>query len=142
MIGFFFKQKTAYEMRISDWSSDVCSSDLDKAPNNRVYAIFQWLRQIWLSLRSHYPDTIPRCLPLPYSIDLSCRQVSLVQKWLSQNQGDRSRYKRGLNKSNFRRLSACFSQASPTSAWLARTAPPRLLRSEERRLGKECISTC
>src|SRR3546814_7422096 len=32
---FFFKQKTAYEMRISDWSSDVCSSDLgekDEAP--------------------------------------------------------------------------------------------------------------
>src|SRR3546814_9718234 len=27
---FFFKQKTAYEMRISDWSSDVCSSDLPK----------------------------------------------------------------------------------------------------------------
>src|SRR3546814_4783287 len=28
---FFFKQKTAYEMRISDWSSDVCSSDLRDA---------------------------------------------------------------------------------------------------------------
>src|SRR3546814_5498899 len=28
---FFFKQKTAYEMRISDWSSDVCSSDLAEA---------------------------------------------------------------------------------------------------------------
>src|SRR3546814_10613137 len=28
---FFFKQKTAYEMRISDWSSDVCSSDLAQA---------------------------------------------------------------------------------------------------------------
>src|SRR3546814_6356548 len=28
---FFFKQKTAYEMRISDWSSDVCSSDLRHA---------------------------------------------------------------------------------------------------------------
>src|SRR3546814_8440066 len=28
MFFFFFKQKTAYEMRISDWSSDVCSSDL------------------------------------------------------------------------------------------------------------------
>src|SRR3546814_9771358 len=27
---FFFKQKTAYEMRISDWSSDVCSSDLSE----------------------------------------------------------------------------------------------------------------
>src|SRR3546814_8437025 len=30
MFIFFFKQKTAYEMRISDWSSDVCSSDLLK----------------------------------------------------------------------------------------------------------------
>src|SRR3546814_9425512 len=29
VLVFFFKQKTAYEMRISDWSSDVCSSDLD-----------------------------------------------------------------------------------------------------------------
>src|SRR3546814_10047010 len=29
VLFFFFKQKTAYEMRISDWSSDVCSSDLD-----------------------------------------------------------------------------------------------------------------
>src|SRR3546814_3457975 len=28
---FFFKQKTAYDMRISDWSSDVCSSDLEEA---------------------------------------------------------------------------------------------------------------
>src|SRR3546814_8360915 len=32
MLVFFSKQKTAYEMRISDWSSDVCSSDLDMAP--------------------------------------------------------------------------------------------------------------
>src|SRR3546814_5879912 len=37
---FFFKQKTAYEMRISDWSSDVCSSDLghqqhEPAPRDR-----------------------------------------------------------------------------------------------------------
>src|SRR3546814_7995066 len=36
---FFFKQKTAYEMRISDWSSDVCSSDLScplmNAPNSQ-----------------------------------------------------------------------------------------------------------
>src|SRR3546814_5412724 len=29
VLFFFFKQKTAYEMRISDWGSDVCSSDLD-----------------------------------------------------------------------------------------------------------------
>src|SRR3546814_6149328 len=32
MYFFFFKQKTAYEMRISDWSSDVCSSDLISQP--------------------------------------------------------------------------------------------------------------
>src|SRR3546814_2306192 len=31
---FFFKQKTAYEMRISDWSSDVCSSDLAEQPHH------------------------------------------------------------------------------------------------------------
>src|SRR3546814_4947346 len=33
---FFFKQKTAYEMRISDWSSDVCSSDLYETTVARV----------------------------------------------------------------------------------------------------------
>src|SRR3546814_11715893 len=40
---FFFKQKTAYEMRISDWSSDVCSSDLqpgiDHHPNHGVAVV-------------------------------------------------------------------------------------------------------
>src|SRR3546814_1007795 len=38
-IVFFFKQKTAYEMRISDWSSDVCSSDLQPDPEQG----FAWL---------------------------------------------------------------------------------------------------
>src|SRR3546814_2398047 len=37
---FFFKQKTAYELRISDWSSDVCSSDLLTRPNNGARAPF------------------------------------------------------------------------------------------------------
>src|SRR3546814_5585734 len=35
MSVFFFKQKTAYEMRISDWSSDVCSSDLERLVGDR-----------------------------------------------------------------------------------------------------------
>src|SRR3546814_5251640 len=35
---FFFKQKTAYEMRISDWSSDVCSSDLRVAAERHIAA--------------------------------------------------------------------------------------------------------
>src|SRR3546814_5417597 len=47
---FFFKQKTAYEMRISDWSSDVCSSDLE-----RIHSIdqggFTQLKAGWSRLR-------------------------------------------------------------------------------------------
>src|SRR3546814_16366168 len=35
MLVFFFKQKTAYELRISDWSSDVCSSDLQSPAAGR-----------------------------------------------------------------------------------------------------------
>src|SRR3546814_3846925 len=38
-VFFFFKQKTAYEMRISDWSSDVCSSDLPQAQFNHKLLI-------------------------------------------------------------------------------------------------------
>src|SRR3546814_4748193 len=38
ILFFFFKQKTAYEMRISDWSSDVCSSDLDQDFGDRPVA--------------------------------------------------------------------------------------------------------
>src|SRR3546814_12621344 len=38
LMFFFFKQKTAYEMRISDWSSDVCSSDLDPDRDLTKYA--------------------------------------------------------------------------------------------------------
>src|SRR3546814_7154493 len=36
MVFFFFKQKTAYELRISDWSSDVCSADLLEAVHRRA----------------------------------------------------------------------------------------------------------
>src|SRR3546814_3714919 len=36
MLFFFVKQKTAYELRISDWSSDVCSSDLEAAYSYRL----------------------------------------------------------------------------------------------------------
>src|SRR3546814_6673471 len=42
---FFFKQKTAYEMRISDWSSDVCSSDLvqhDQVACDKLAGLFEF----------------------------------------------------------------------------------------------------
>src|SRR3546814_11166243 len=45
---FFFKEKTAYEMRISDWSSDVCSSDLEPAH-------YQFEEQLWEKLAHRIP---------------------------------------------------------------------------------------
>src|SRR3546814_7624387 len=39
MFFFFFKQKTAYEMRISDWSSDVCSSDVRPLGDDRAEGV-------------------------------------------------------------------------------------------------------
>src|SRR3546814_6254328 len=39
-VFFFFKQKTAYEMRISDWSSDVCSSDLPIDVTHGIHKTF------------------------------------------------------------------------------------------------------
>src|SRR3546814_9984829 len=47
MLFFFFKQKTAYEMRISDWSSDVCSSDLQVALDK-----YSFIRDAYLQRRS------------------------------------------------------------------------------------------
>src|SRR3546814_1149686 len=91
---FFFKQKTAYEMRISDWSSDVCSSDL---------------RQF---LRRH----IQHLLGQPCSKISTCRFPS------SPN----VRRRRHL------------SSAKSTTHWLLGPS----MGSEERRVGKECVSTC
>src|SRR3546814_7804866 len=43
LVFFFFKQKTAYEMRISDWSSDVCSSDLASIATLKATAMVMWI---------------------------------------------------------------------------------------------------
>src|SRR3546814_17667344 len=62
---FFFKQKTAYEMRISDWSSDVCSSDLASSPDSdtslwRVPAV--WITSVASrKCRSSGPRRMSRC---------------------------------------------------------------------------------
>src|SRR3546814_8504434 len=85
---FFFKQKTAYEMRISDWSSDVCSSDL-------------------------------------LICDVSM-PTYLLTHWVNGRQrGERL----GLEH-------AVSLQTSRTAAAYGFT------RSEARRVGKECVSTC
>src|SRR3546814_3133788 len=66
LIFFFFKQKTAYEMRISDWSSDVCSSDL----------VFHLPFPI-----SHYGVTVAdslRALSLLFSADIEPSRVAAI----------------------------------------------------------------
>src|SRR3546814_1955188 len=54
VVFFFFKQKTAYEMRISDWSSDVCSSDLEVGELMPVVSIIgRALRRSLFAVASH-----------------------------------------------------------------------------------------
>src|SRR3546814_1511863 len=52
LLFFFFKQKTAYEMRISDWSSDVCSSDLSTSWRSEVMKASRWACGIGCRIRS------------------------------------------------------------------------------------------
>src|SRR3546814_4670652 len=89
---FFFKQKTAYEMRISDWSSDVCSSDL----------------------RADQP-----------------RQGANL--FARQRHGAVTRYRTGTDR---RRIA---ERTSPLH--YCRRSLANGVRSEERRVGKECVST-
>src|SRR3546814_6023136 len=58
---FFFKQKTAYEMRISDWSSDVCSSDLALQRDIELAVLDQ--------ARAHFRN----------AVGVVCRQVDLAE---------------------------------------------------------------
>src|SRR3546814_6895444 len=82
VVVFFFKQKTAYEMRISDWSSDVCSSDLDGrcfpeaiAP----FALFRFFPSPYDS-RSH-GIRVPRWLSMPGCTSiLDWRSTSAIRR--------------------------------------------------------------
>src|SRR3546814_5415986 len=101
---FFFKQKTAYEMRISDWSSDVCSSDLRQFAQAGAVAG-----------------------------DDRRRLVALLGGAGTLRTGAGLARQPGVD----RRVS---SGAAGTPAGPAATGGRR--RSEERRVGKECVSTC
>src|SRR3546814_1306929 len=70
LIFFFFKQKTAYEMRISDWSSDVCSSDLRTDPRGGAKDVRRILARLARSHRIRTPTG---------RITLMC--VKKVQAW-------------------------------------------------------------
>src|SRR3546814_17628529 len=71
---FFFKQKTAYDVRISDWRSDVCSSDLGRVGQSQIPLVGQRLGGANLQLAGLRPAVIGQgCLaqvlrhPVPYS---------------------------------------------------------------------------
>src|SRR3546814_9494679 len=57
MFVFFFKLKTAYEMRISDWSSDVCSSDLIKDMIHISHGPVGCGQYSWAARRNYYIGT-------------------------------------------------------------------------------------
>src|SRR3546814_7645645 len=88
---FFFKQKTAYEMRISDWSSDVCSSDL----SNLDLLGYLWeadsathISTLFSELRKSEEGIDPRkysLLILRYDLDLFEEQLE-IQSFDSMNQ--------------------------------------------------------
>src|SRR3546814_6677296 len=99
----FFKQKTAYGMRISDWSSDVCSSDLLRAPRRRGFAP---LRARFGGLSFAPPAGVAPGLPgyLP--------TVFPLERWsMAARDALQAQLEHGI-------------------------------RSEERRGGQECVSTC
>src|SRR3546814_1008482 len=98
LIFFFFKQKTAYEMRISDWSSDVCSSDLNYG---RAFAV------------------IKRRGAGQYE---QCRAGSSPSRRAIQGEGWACSV----------RFIRCMAAAREGTKG----------RSEERRVGKECVRTC
>src|SRR3546814_17016344 len=113
MFIFFFKQKTAYEMRISDWSSDVCSSDLE----------------------GHRTGAGPR---LPRQ-----RELHPVQQrrggggWRVPGFRPRSRRRGGHHLAGLR------LRAGARPGALPQPSPHQgAVRSEERSVGKESVSTC
>src|SRR3546814_6318398 len=101
---FFFKQKTAYEMRISDWSSDLCSSDLSlKAHCNSVFLMVY--------------RSVSVCSP--FAAAAACTRSSTASTGFA-----------GLRSIPY----VCGISALMDIV--------QLQRSEERRVGKECVSTC
>src|SRR3546814_20284771 len=79
---FFFKQKTAYEMRISDWSSDVCSSDL--MPSVRRYRLSALPRYV-------DPATIERIIaacPTGRPVEVRDKAIILLLARLGLRAGD------------------------------------------------------
>src|SRR3546814_20516426 len=113
---FFFKQKTAYEMRISDWSSDVCSSDLHTAQTAGKPAV----RAVLTALLRH----------------IARRHHREHRQHLFED----ARVDPGLRRGLSRHRAADILRAGNLTEHF--TALVQRGRSEVRRVGKEWVSTC
>src|SRR3546814_2234584 len=94
LMFFFFKQKTAYEMRISDWSPDVCSSDLD-GRNHYFRATKSRLRSnrlrdpaTILSVKGRHADTNVPYPPRGGGAERQVRGHAALRLWRVQNLTD------------------------------------------------------
>src|SRR3546814_5562577 len=118
---FFFKQKTAYEMRISDWSSDVCSSDLS--------VIVMSALDVGAEERGH-PELLGDALHSDDLIDGLVHVVDPPLLVVQVDAGDRAGVERSLHAWQHREVLEEHVLVEPAE------------RSEERRVGKACVSTC
>src|SRR3546814_14005963 len=110
---FFFKQKTAYEMRISDWSSDVCSSDLHRGERQLVEAERDAVRELPVDHAvGGELQPFERARFVAVAVDPAARVVA-----------GELRHRREVERDGG-------------------AGRPRVGRSDERRVGKECVSTC
>src|SRR3546814_17492615 len=124
-IFFFFKQKTAYEMRISDWSSDVCSSDLlgKRAIDRRLKAFDRPGRMIRRG-RLAISAPPPKLKKDRKKLDAAKAIDRPKTIWIS-----------------LRKPPAVSPKASVSPVVMLMITATILARSEERRVGKECGST-
>src|SRR3546814_17594147 len=120
LVFLFFKQKTAYEMRISDWSSDVCSSDLSVLGNGDDRL------EIIMGGPAH---AVHPCIVAVHPFQ---RLMSLVHSRQWRVEDDLGI----LGKHGHQQFNLVVVVAG------ARIAPAQLLRSEERSVGKEWGRTC
>src|SRR3546814_13324755 len=129
MLFFFFKQKTAYEMRISDWSSDVCSSDLDAADRARLTRAMESLKPRAKTLDEIADGAV--FLFLPDALPLAEKAATLLRDAPAGLIADVTARLRGLNDWTGESVEAAVRENADAAG----------LRSEAGRVGTEWVRT-
>src|SRR3546814_13819592 len=130
---FFFKQKTAYEMRISDWSSDVCSSDLQHQ------RIVERLEPDAAGAADRLVDRPRRLQHQRQALDGGCKDARVLHRLAIQHFAQEAGFRAGQPGL----ATDVFGQAAACAWFRQRIAQARpLTRSEGGRVGKEGVRTC